>query len=76
MHRAERQSILNKCMKFKMEGVEWNKLAVGQNSPRADDKGMPFSSSAIQELWAEVITSLMPKTQTTSGTVTMTAAVR
>lgn len=32
--------------------------------------------SAIQELWEGVITSLMPKTRTTSGTATMTAAAR
>lgn len=32
--------------------------------------------SAIQELWEGVIMSLMPKTRTTSGTATMTVAVR
>lgn len=35
-----------------------------------------FFLSAIQELWEGVIMSLMPKTQTTSGTATMTVAVR
>lgn len=35
-----------------------------------------LSYSAIQEFWAGAITSLMPKTQTAGGTVTMTAAVR
>lgn len=35
-----------------------------------------FFLSAIQELWEGVTMSLMPKTQTTSGTATMTAAVR